>query len=400
MNANNTTPPGTSASPALTQPISPIVLAQRRSTDTATRVRDARLVLAGRVLVANDPTDGHTYPHLFAGKPTLEAVTGLVAAGKHSADLIRALREAHPDPDKLVLLFAPAGSEKHDATTHRPFIFGDDLDNPSLLPTSIEDHLNGQLELGASVVVLPTGYVRAGDYKALRAVIEAANKIDRIDVVLHIPVDYNWLAKDSIGDFTRAMQASRHPVAISLGDRNKNPMENAGVLAGVRTISRECEWAMFWNTDLGGFEAMSHGAKAAAIGAVPSRRRAIIPGRDGFGSHGHDPHVLLPDLLRYKKSRRIRGEWFASLTPPVCLCAVCGGRPIDRYSGSDLDRAAAHRHNALGVIEMASEAQASGDLTAWWNSRVDAAIAAHTELGGRIGAPLKIPADLTAWSKR
>jgi hypothetical protein len=214
------------------------------------------------------------------------------------------------------------------ATKETPFA----LDTSGLFPEDLDEVLDAQVQAGATVAVTPTAVFKAGDSEAMKSALERVNRLDRDDCVFLLPIHYRWLDKDNIRQLIAIVTHSRHPVAIALADSFSNPLEHKGAISGYRRLFEAAPWAMPWRADLGAFDAMARGARAAAIGQLPSLRRLAFPDKGGFSSDKSDtsPHVLLPKQLRYRRSSKMQQEWFASALADTCPCPHCDGREIDR----------------------------------------------------------------------
>jgi hypothetical protein len=145
------------------------------------------------------------------------------------------------------------------------------------------------------------------------------------------------------------------------------------------------------------------GARAAAIGQLPSLRRLAFPDTKGFSSDKTDlsPHVLLSHLLRYARSSRMQQDWFASARPDTCPCPHCDGCGIDRFTSSDEQRLEAHLHNLHQTTALRREIDGltTGQITAWWRQRLRDAEYQHQALTGRIGVEVKPTPDVAEWAR-
>lgn len=338
----------------------------------------ARSVLAGRLLLLGNAEDAlDTHLHVDASRG------GLVVVGAAARGAVRWLRQAQPN---LVLLEQPSAHTAGVASVREPFILAADdaKDGQQVLfspEQSVETDLDAQRRNGASLAILPTGYVQGGDRAALTAVLQAANLIDRDDVILHLPLHYTWAREPDVGKVIAAVNRSRHPVAVSLGHRG-DPGSQKGVVEGLRRLVREAPAVSLWFTDLAGMDALAHGATACALGLSASHRHIVGPDQTGFSPNPADrsPNVLFPELLRYVKSGHMTERWFASRPAPECAKSCCGGQPIDRFDESRAHRRAAHRHNSLHLVDMHGAMMEAPSREAWWVDRLREAELAHTRL--------------------
>jgi hypothetical protein len=261
------------------------------------------------------------------------------------------------------------------------------------------DVLDAQREAGAALAVTPTGYIDTADSDAAKAVVEVANHLDRDDVLLLLPCHWTWAREPNVSQLVAIAGRSKHPVAIALAD-DGDPLAHTGVPNGIRRLASETPWMMPWRTDLAAFDAFAHGARAAAVGLLPSQRHAVKPGQRGraIDPSNRTPNVLVPELLRYVRARYMHDEWFASARPWTCSCPICRGRAVDRFSGSDADRLQAHIHNLVGLGAMHLDMRSGGPSAAlWWKDRLHDARIAHERLEAHTSTKAKMPPVLEAW---
>lgn len=364
--------------------MSPVAPSKRRSRQTV------RTTLKGRLLVEALADDAVHCPALLS-----RSLSGLVIGGaKDAAATVRSLRAAYND---LVLAIDPLNSEKYFATETAPFALGD---GDTLFTPSVEEVLNDQIASGCSFGVTPTGYVQAGEPEALKAVINTANDLDRDDIVVLVPMDHRWLADANIKQLTAILSRSKHPVALALGDPSGNPAAHPNAQRNLRALATALSDLVLWRTDMSGVDAMAHGALAAAVGLVPSRRRAAVPDTGGRAANPADrtPQVFLPDLLRFARASFIQDEWYAATLPPPCLCKSCQGGAIDRFSSTSDDQRAGRLHNAAKLSELIEDAGANGGVDRWWPDKVNNAVSAHVTLSSVIGREITLPPDLELWA--
>lgn len=345
--------------------------------------------LATRVLMIAGGEAEATAPHVDRDR------SGLVVAGAAAPKTVKALRKAYPD---LVLLIEPTSLEVW-ATPEHPFA----LEVDGLFPQELDEALESQITNGATVAVTPTAVFQAGDADSMKAAVQRVNKVERDDLLFLLPIHYRWLDKSNIKQLIAIIKRSRHPVAIALVDSSANPLERPGAIPGYRRLFEAATWAMPWRADLGAFDALAHGARAAAMGQLPSLRRLALPGKGGFSSDKSDmtPHVLLRKLLRYRRSSKMQQEWYASAEPDTCPCASCDGRAIDRFNGSDEHRLEAHLHNLHETTTMRRQIDgfSTEQIASWWRQRLRDVEFEAQALKGRIGVDVKLTGDVKEWLK-
>lgn len=344
--------------------------------------------LSTRVLVIAKGEADETAPHVDPER------SGLVIAG---ATPLRRLAVIKRNLPNLTVMVEPSSVEDW-ATAEHPF----SLDTDGLFPVRLSDVLDEQIRAGADVAVTPTRVFRAVDSDAMKTALLEVNNLDRDDVLFLLPVHHRWLSNDNIKQFIAVISRSRHPVAVALADSRANPMSHSGVVANYRRLFEEAPWAMPWRADLAAFDALAHGAGAAAVGQIPSLRRIAFPGEQGYSSDKRDmsPHVLLRRLLRYRRTSKMQTEWFASKPADACQCAHCNGQGIDRFDSSNEQRLSAHLHNLHEVTAMREELDglATADIALWWQRQLIDVEYECQALKGRIGVDVKVTADVRAWS--
>lgn len=359
---------------------------------TVTRPADteAERRLGTRVLVLASAEAEATAPYV---DPTM---SGLIVAGANAYRTVRSLRWQYPD---LVMLVEPTSTAVW-ATKEAPFV----LETSGLFDEELGDALDAQLQIGASVAVTPTAVCNAGDSEAMKAALKQVNELDRDDFVFLLPVHYRWLDESNIKQLIAIVTRSRHPVAIALADSSSNPLAHKGAIPSYRRLFEAAPWAMPWRADLAAFDALAHGARAAAIGQLPSLRRLTFPDKGGFSSDKSDmsPHVLLPKLLRYRRSSKMQQEWYASAPADTCPCQHCGGRDIDRFNGSGEQRLQAHLHNLHETTTMRQEIEGftTEQIASWWKRRLLDVEYEREALRGRIGVDVKATPDVEEWLRQ
>jgi len=359
---------------------------------------DAKQVLAGRVLLAAPADDPDGYAHLIATSPT--PMSGLVVGGANWREHLRRLRRAHPD---LLLTVDPPECGLYFATAADPFPTGIDPDELALMaPPTLKQRLAEQLHNGADVAVLGTGYIQAADAPALKAAVTEVLTLERNDVLVVLNLAYQWLTGRDLRQLQAGLDLIKgYPVAICLGDGDGDPMGRPGVLDGVRAIAASERWVMFHKTDLGGLDAMSHGANAASIGVIASKRRAAIPGAIMRAPRkGRGQNVLRPELLRYMRSFDMQDKLYQRLKAPGCPCPECLEAAIDRFDNTKEAKASCSRHNAYGILGLIDDADVAGGWATYWPAKVSAAVVEHQTLAGKVGIKFPAPRGVRAWLDR
>lgn len=360
---------------------------------------DARLVstsaasiLANRVLAA---AGGDTALKLAAS--IHHDRSGLVVTGAHVLTDIRSLRAAHPH----MVLVAESSSSEYHATEMEPFILP--TGDGQLFPPSLDEVVAGQRDAGASVVLLPAGYLSVGAEEVVRAVIERAREIRGDDIVVPLYLDEGWLKAENLKFLRAAIARSAHPVAVAFGSKT-NPLSSEKRLLVYRALFAPDEASdvprIAWRTDFAGIDAMTFGAHAAVMGVLPSQRRITPPSEKGKARNPKDrsPYVIIPGALHFKKAGAMRTELFAGEPAPNCPCFSCHGRPIDRFTRDDVIEA--HLHN-LAMLDgvLVDVLGADGhDRRAMWADTLKMALLVHADIARRIGRPFNPSQDVAVWA--
>lgn len=351
---------------------------------------DAQTLVRGRLLVHAGSRDALR----VATEVPLEDVSGLIVAGAQNFGLISELRRAFPD---LVLAAEPDVDKDVTATPSDPFVLGE----PNLFGTpTLDTVLDDQREAGTSLGLTPTGHIGPADASSMKVAVEQANDLDRTDFLLRLPCHGYWVKPAHITQLQAIVSRSRHPVALSLS-HDQDPMAGKGVAAGVRALSAAVPGLVLWRTDLAAVEHVVNGGLAGAVGLLPSQRHGLAPGQRGFAIDPSDrtPKVLIPGWLHYMRGSYLQ-RVFASSVPPHCRCRICNGAPLDRFTGSDDDRAVAHDHNATIITDLARELVAVGPVGRgrWWQQQLQAAVDLHDAASRATGVHIVVPGVVKAWA--
>jgi hypothetical protein len=313
---------------------------QEHSTPAREAAREAGTAaqkMAQRVLLLDRPR------YVDAAPPYLDPDHGgLVLCGKKAGGRARELRGAGYTS---ILVIDQAAYETEAATGDEPFA----LPEGRLFGGHLGDVLHQQLDCGADVAVTPTRYVRPGDADALKAVMRAAQAIERSDVIVTVPVAITWLRDESLRQLMAVLKLIPHPKALILGGQYDPLDAFASAPKNLRSLAQEVADLGLWRTDLAAFDCIAYGGLVAAIGAGGSLRHLIPEDEEPQSSSfpgTHLPSVLIPDLLRFSKADWLATK-YANTPPPRCPCAVCDGSLLDRFNRADGEtRAAVHAHNA------------------------------------------------------
>ncbi|MFF4989759.1 hypothetical protein ACFY19_21395 [Streptosporangium saharense] len=327
-------------------------------------------------------------------------LSGVVLTGKNADDRAVQLREAGYDG---VLLIDSAPYVTYAATPDEPFL----LPHDTLFP-SLEDCLDFQRGRGADAALTPTGYIRVADSKSLKAVMVAAERIERDDTVVVLPIDIAWLNSAHIEQLIAVCKRIRQPKAVILV-RQFDPMDAfKETTVNLRRLVREAEQVALLRTDLAALDAMAHGALFSGIGADSSIRHTVPVGERPQKAESNTgwaqyPHVLMPELMCFSDARALARR-YANAEPARCDCLVCDGRGLDRFASAEGEtRIESEDHNAYvwgaWVNEMAAVTPGR-ERRRWWRDRCVRALGRYALENVRIEQPhaFKAPKPLRAWA--
>ncbi|MEU6825464.1 hypothetical protein ABZ921_33035 [Streptomyces atriruber] len=356
-------------------------------------------LLQGRVLLHE-----HTQP-IPGPRPALDDDLGGVVMTGANADT-RAFQLRADVGYQGTLLIDSAVYTTYTATAEEPF-----MAPPDELFGTVEHSLNFQKARGASAALTPTGYIPPASSRALKAVLREANRIERADTLVSLPIHVTWLNRENIGQLTEVCARIRHPKAVILF-RQFDPLEQAkDVPSNLRRLFTEVENMSLLRTDLAALDVMAHGALCAGIGVRSSLRHAIPPddkAQTGKGGGGPTyPHILMPQLMRFKGAEFL-SKVYGNADPATCDCEECDGRSLDSFFLSDGEtQREAENHNIYiwseWVSNMASY-PAGTERKTWWRDKCAAAVDRCALENQRIGvgaspkSGFQVPAPLKAWA--
>lgn len=320
---------------------------------------------------------------------------GLVITGSKRHQVMRRLRRAFPD---LVLIAEPDSHVEHEASPAHPWHLPGSEDDGLFAGPSVEDILNGQRSSGASVAVVPSGYVEAGDVETLRAIVKTANEIKGDDIALPLYLATSWLRPEHEQFLVAVVAISLHPVLLSFGS-STNPLDSKRKLGIYRRVISGSE-AFCWRTDLAGLDALAHGALGTAIGAGPGLRRFTPPKDKGKARRPDDPtpYVLNPGHMHWMKTGAMREELYVAAPAPTCACRECGGQRIDRFTESQAAAASRHNHAIIDEYAQSLLSTAPGERPSVWQSMAQEAIVAHEATSAVLGRPWNAPDDVSTFA--
>jgi len=345
------------------------------------QLRDAVFVYAGGELAADDLA-------WVAGR-----ADGLVMRASN-ARLIRRLRRQH-GYNRPVLLDPACYAAKPEDRRAR----ADRL-------VSHEDYwLDLQREHHVAAYLSPSPYVRAGNVKQLRRVLDAGREFcaaaqngARPAVAFTVVVaDRHWLT-DLAPTFAAVIGGAETPIALILADREDPLGTRASVEGLVRVVARHPHVALL-RTDVAAFGALAHGAVAAAVGTITTLRHLVPPGSPGYAPiRDKTARVLVGPLLQY-----IAGSTLALYSKDGglldCDCEACGGASLRRFEDEELT-VEAQRHNVVTWRRIADvlRAQAPRRRPGEWAAMCRSALVMSERLEEQTEYPVDQPTSLRAWA--
>lgn len=367
---------------------------------TALRVLDSNVsplpLLQGRVLVHENTRFIPRMRHSID-----DDLGGIVVTGDTADERAFQLRTEVGFTGPLLIDSAPY--KTHTATVDEPFLLPRDD-----MFADVETSLSFQKARGASAALTPTGYVEPENARALKAVWHAAERIERGDVIVSLPIDAAWLKDSHIRQLIAICTQIKQPKALILAGQF-DPLEGAKEMpANLRRLMAEVEHMALLRSDLAALDAMAYGASFAGIGSDSSLRHSVAPGERALvasGGGAQYPKVLLPNLMCFKGAVGLANK-YANTPPPVCYCDECDGQALDRFDKPDgLTRQESEDHNVLVWGGWASEMAAhvaGADRQGWWRDKCAAAVEQYALENQRLGvssrAGFQAPAPLKAWA--
>lgn len=356
------------------------------SSDAASAIRTA----ADRVMVQVGYGDARAVSTMLTGRNG-----GLIVTGPQAMGVAGRIRR---DRRSLVLGIDLEPEKTWIAEPDTPFYLGEAhlFGAPSL-----EASLDDQRQAGASFALTPTGHIGPGDSDSLKKAVEEANRLDRDDVVLRLPCDAAWVARQYGKQLGAVISHSRHPVALSLA-HEQDPLDRSGAAELLWELAATHRHLILWRTDVAALAHLANGGLAASVGFSPTLRHGVRPGRSGFAIDLSDrtPRVLLPEFLAYLRGSRIE-HIYAATPAPRCDCLVCDGRPLDRFDETTASKFEAQAHGIAVLRQMVTDMTQlpPTERPAWWGRAVTLALQSYVEATASTRVTISPPKALKAWSK-
>jgi hypothetical protein len=221
----------------------------------------------------------------------------------------------------------------------------------ALMQISLDSWASDLLSAGAAAVLTPSKFVRAGNWAALQAVLDAGKETSLPGVLTLVATDAAMLNSSYLRVFSRALSGANRPLALLFAAKDK-PLAGRGRAAALRKVMSVVPGCLLLAVEpITAADAFSYGASCAAIGLSGGLRRPRRPGDRGGGPNAKDfvPGLFLRDLWEHR-SPGTYADWYANSPSPTC--GACGGRALDEFGSDEADKEAVLRHNVhewLGV---------------------------------------------------
>lgn len=305
------------------------------------------------------------------------AQAGLLVSGTNSLAAVREVRQAGAGQLVVAETVPWAGRV---ATAEQPTGWPDD----GLFPMPVEAAVGSLLDAGADVALGPSGFVRAGDFRALAAVLRMGMSLQHLSCLPYVPTSMEMLDGGMFGTFSSTLSVLAPGRALALqfagprrglatGDRLRNlrlllPKHPGSLVLGLDAVV--------------GFDVTTRG-HAGAVGATGTLRQPQVPGRARAGfATGFIPGVFLRELWETRSPAHY-ADWYANRrTQPVCQ--ACGPRSLDSFEAYEGALILQHNvHSWLGVLADFADRPPAVARRTLTEERLDA-VMRHLELRGPV----------------
>ncbi|MGI5126257.1 hypothetical protein ACQEVB_05515 [Pseudonocardia sp. CA-107938] len=320
--------------------------------------------------------------------------SGLVVRGPQTGELLRDLRRARfVGAAQQPVIVDPGCWTTTVATPDAPLVVA--ADDDALYPLPLDEQMASWLDSGAAGAFTPSGFVRDGDWPALKAVLAAGAQMSDPRVATLVATEAAMLGPARLETFMAVLDEQRGDRELAFVFAARSTwLAGKGRMAGLRAMLNAFPGSLVVGTEvLAATDVLAHGG-GAAIGLLASQRQPRPPEtrRGGPRSAGFIPGLFLRELWETRNPSIYRA-WYANRAAPVC--ARCGDRAADSFTTDPADKEAVLLHNVhawLAVLdELLDDEFVAGqvDQRTWlatqrWNARE-----AHRDLGtpGK-GAPV------------
>lgn len=205
-----------------------------------------------------------------------------------------------------------------------------------------------QTNLGIAHPLTNSGYIPAGDVRALREVLRATEKMGR-HVVAALPIANEFLTRD-LGDLIDEVNAAGVAIGLMV-EHTDDPFGARKNVAGLVELLQRAEVpVLLLRCDLSIVGALAWGARSGAFGTSTSLRH-IYPISKNGGGGGHIPSIsaIVKDTLSLTRLEKI-DDAIHRLPDPMwsCPCTTCYGRSLDWMATED--QAFQHSLSIISVL--------------------------------------------------
>lgn len=249
-----------------------------------------------------------------------------------------------------------------------------------------------------------SGYIPAGDTRALRAVLRWGKLGDRIVVTL--PLAREWICQD-VDQLIDEITEVACPVGIILEDK-ADPLSTRLAVQGLIKLLRAIERVLVLRCDTSTLGALAYGAAAVSVGASSTHRHLypIVKRKSDeekqFRRAKVRTAVFVPDLLSYRLlNERVVLAIVRQPDLPawVCNCSQCHNRSLIWITTVTDPDTAAFQHSlcAQGDLARALLQVAPLDRPSWWRDRCADAHHACGKIFDENGVPWQTTGAIRAW---
>jgi hypothetical protein len=302
-----------------------------------------------------------------------EPATGVIISGLGDADIRRA-RLTYGG----LLGHDAALWRRAQATVTDPLPGLGAAEDLTLFPVDLDDYARPIVKAEADVVFTPSGFVPAGAWSTLQALLAAGRRTTLPEVRTLVPTDVQMLDSPHRGRFAEELAAADRPLALVFAARSQ-PFGAPGRVASLRAIVAALpDLAVLATEYLVAADVMARGA-TASVGfdkalRCPSRPEA--PGGGGIAK-GWLPGYFLRELWE-SRSPSVYADWYAA-SATVPYCKACG-RDVEDFEASTEDRLFIRRHNVHALVELLAGLRYAADPQSVLRSERMTALQRHVDL--------------------
>lgn len=264
------------------------------------------------------------------------------------------------------------------ATPAQPLPGLGDSQELALFSTSLDQYASPIAGAGADFVLTPSGFVQAGEWATLRALLVAAACTDRQDVLTLVPTDAQMLDQVYLDRFLDELCTADRPLGLIFAGSTQ-PFAQPGRICALRTLMAALPGLAILATEYHLAADIIARGGSSSVGFDRALRRPIPPGsRNGNGmAKGWLPGLFLRALWE-TRGPSVYADWYAS-RPSSPHCVACG-RDIDDFEATTEDRLLIKRHNVHTLMTLIRDLRAALDPVALLESERLAALRRHLEL--------------------